>query len=262
MLLVPDDRLARSTARRPSAPAGSWRCWRSRPRCRSRGPAAARGPGCRTRRAAGGRTPRRRRSRWPAAGPWPAASCAVGWAFSGWRATSSAWWCVVPWNDDKPGGDGVVRARLDLHVVGRVGVDQVDGGAVEQAVHVLGLAAVAAQQAVLAEEPQVAGLRDRLVGRLGHVVGIGLALVRSPSPAAAAVRRRRSRSGSRSKSISCSCGQLQRQLVVVPAGQRRPSGCRRCGTPWPGPASGRRRRGPAPLPGRASAPPCSACGRR
>ena len=56
------------------------------------------------------------------------------------------------------GGDGVVAARLDLDVVGRIGVDQMDGGAVEQAVDVLGLAAVAAQQAMVAQQPQVARL--------------------------------------------------------------------------------------------------------
>ena len=43
-------------------------------------------------------------------------------------------------------------------------------GAVEQAVHVLGLAAVAAEQAMVAQNPQVARLGDRLVGRLGHFV--------------------------------------------------------------------------------------------
>ena len=102
---------------------------------------------------------------------------------------------AVARNGTQAGGDGVVRPRLDLHVVRRVGVDQVDGGAVEQPVHVLGLAGVAAQQAVLAEEPQVAGLRDRLVGRLGDVVGVGPGRRSSRTPAAAAARRRRSRSG-------------------------------------------------------------------
>ena len=49
---------------------------------------------------------------------------------------------------------------------------QVDRRTVEQPVHVLGLAAVAAEQTVLAENPQVAGLGDRLVGRLRHLVGV------------------------------------------------------------------------------------------
>ena len=47
--------------------------------------------------------------------------------------------------------------------------------AAEQAVHVFRFAAVAAQQAMFAEYPQIAGLGGRLVGRLGYVVRIGLA---------------------------------------------------------------------------------------
>ena len=49
------------------------------------------------------------------------------------------------------------------------------GCAVEQAVDVLRLAAVAAEQAVVAEDPQVARLGDRLVGRRGDVVRVGQA---------------------------------------------------------------------------------------
>jgi len=73
--------------------------------------------------------------------------------------------------------DRVVAPRLNLHVVRRVGVDQVDRLPVEQPVHVLGAGAVAAQQAVLAEHPQVAGLGDRVVRRLGHGVGVGQPLL-------------------------------------------------------------------------------------
>jgi hypothetical protein len=62
------------------------------------------------------------------------------------------------------GSDGVVRPRLDLHVVRRVGVDQVDAGAIEQAVDVLGLGAVAAEQAMVAQDPQIAGACDWFVG--------------------------------------------------------------------------------------------------
>ena len=75
------------------------------------------------------------------------------------------------------GGDGVVAPRLDLHVVRRVGVHQLDRGAGQQPVDVLGLAAVAAEQPMVAENPQVARLRDRLVGRLGHLVRIGQPLL-------------------------------------------------------------------------------------
>jgi len=49
------------------------------------------------------------------------------------------------------GGDGVVGARLDPDVVRRVGVDHVDRRAAQQAIDVLGLARVAAQQAVFAQ---------------------------------------------------------------------------------------------------------------
>ena len=113
----------------------------------------------------------------------------------------------------------LLRARLDLDVVGRVGVHQVDGGAVQQAIHVLGLAAVAAEQAVVAEEPQVARLRDRLVGRLGHVVGVGQALVRlRPEQPQQLV-------GGEAGQVQVEVhllelGQLERQLVVVPARHR------------------------------------------
>jgi len=49
--------------------------------------------------------------------------------------------------------------------------------AIEQPVHVLRLARVAAQQAVLAENPQVARPGDRLIGRLGNLVRVGKPLL-------------------------------------------------------------------------------------
>jgi hypothetical protein len=54
------------------------------------------------------------------------------------------------------GGDGVVAPRLDFHVVRWIGVHEMDCGAVKKAVHVFRLAAIGAEQAVLAENPQVA----------------------------------------------------------------------------------------------------------
>jgi hypothetical protein len=72
----------------------------------------------------------------------------------------------------QPGGDGVVAARLDLHVVRRVGVDQVDACPAEKAVHVFGLASVAAEQAVVVEDPQIARLGDGRVRRGRHVVRV------------------------------------------------------------------------------------------
>lgn len=52
-----------------------------------------------------------------------------------------------------------------------------DGRALKQAVYVLGLAAVPAQQAVVAENPQIAWLRCRSIRRGRHVVGIGQTLL-------------------------------------------------------------------------------------
>lgn len=70
-------------------------------------------------------------------------------------------------------GDGVVAAGLNPDVVRRVGVDQVNGRTVEQPVDVPRVASVAAEQPMIAENPQVARLGDRLVRRLGYLVGIG-----------------------------------------------------------------------------------------
>ena len=54
----------------------------------------------------------------------------------------------------QPSGDGVVGTRLDLHVVRRVGVAQVDRLAIEQPVEVLWFTAVAAEQPMLAQNPR------------------------------------------------------------------------------------------------------------
>ena len=56
--------------------------------------------------------------------------------------------------------------------------EEVDGHAVEEPVEVRLAAGVAAEEAMLAEEPEVAGLRRRLVGRLGDVVGVGEPVLR------------------------------------------------------------------------------------
>lgn len=59
---------------------------------------------------------------------------------------------------------------LDGHVVGRVGEDQLRFGAVEQPTEGLGIAGIAAQKAVLSEQPEIAGLRDRSCRRLRNCV--------------------------------------------------------------------------------------------
>jgi hypothetical protein len=51
-----------------------------------------------------------------------------------------------------------------------------DRDAVEEPVHVFRLAAVAAEQAMVAQQPQVAWVSGRLVGGLGHLVGIAEAI--------------------------------------------------------------------------------------
>src|SRR2546422_9992436 len=56
-----------------------------------------------------------------------------------------------------PGGNGVIGAGLDADVVGRVGVDQVNRGALEEPVDVLGLRGVATKETVAAKGPEVPG---------------------------------------------------------------------------------------------------------
>lgn len=51
-----------------------------------------------------------------------------------------------------------------------------DRGPVEKAADVGGVARVATEKTMTSEDPQVAGLRNRLVGRLGHRVGVRLRL--------------------------------------------------------------------------------------
>ena len=66
--------------------------------------------------------------------------------------------------------DGVVRARLDLDVVGRVGVDEVDLSSGEQPVDVLARRRVAAHEPVPADQPHVPAASRGGVGEPGHLV--------------------------------------------------------------------------------------------
>jgi hypothetical protein len=96
----------------------------------------------------------------------------------------------------------------------------VDVGAAEQAVDVRGLAAVAAEQAVLAEPPEVARPGGGLVGRLGHGVGVGLAGV------GLRVEQPRQLVGGEAGEVQVEAHllqrrQFQRQPVLVPGGDRR-----------------------------------------
>ena len=96
MLLDPDDAPARNTARTPSGRAGSFRSWRSRPRCRNTGPAGGRGRCFRTTHAGASRRPRPRRSRSPAGGLSARIFFVVAWNLLFPRARSNAWWWVSP----------------------------------------------------------------------------------------------------------------------------------------------------------------------
>lgn len=67
-------------------------------------------------------------------------------------------------------GSGAIH---QAHVVRRVGVGQMNLGAIEQAIHVNGAAAIAAKQSMVAEHPKIAGLGDRVIRRLGRGIRIG-----------------------------------------------------------------------------------------
>jgi hypothetical protein len=76
----------------------------------------------------------------------------------------------------QPGGNGVIGARFDLHVIWRVHVHQVDHRAVEQPIQVFGRTAVAAHEPVVTQQPDIPALRDRIVRRLGNRVRVGQSL--------------------------------------------------------------------------------------
>ena len=103
-------------------------------------------------------------------------------------------------------------------------------GAGQQPIDVLGLAAVAAEQPMVAENPQVARLGDRLVGRLGHLVRIGQAVLH------ARVEHLRQVVLGEAEQVQVEVHALEgrqfdRQQFVIPGRPGRPSCCRRCGRP-------------------------------
>jgi hypothetical protein len=79
---------------------------------------------------------------------------------------------------DQAGRDRVIAAWFNPDIVRRVGVHQVNGLASKQPIHSFRLAAVATEQTMFAEQPEVTGLRLGLVGRLGNEVRIRAAGVR------------------------------------------------------------------------------------
>ena len=73
----------------------------------------------------------------------------------------------------RPVVDAVAPGLVELDAVGRVGREQGRRRAVEQPRHVVGVRRVAAQDPVVAQAPELARLDVRLLGRLGHLVGVG-----------------------------------------------------------------------------------------
>jgi hypothetical protein len=71
------------------------------------------------------------------------------------------------------GGDGVVAAWFNAHVIGGIGIHEVDRGTLKESIYIFSPTAITAQQPVAAEVPQVTNLRCGCVRRLGHVIGIG-----------------------------------------------------------------------------------------
>ena len=117
-----------------------------------------------------------RRSRSRAAGPSRASSRCVGFDFSGCRARSSAWWCASgAENEESPAAIALFDRGSTFTLYGGSVFTRWIGAPSSRRSRSSTLAAVAAEQPVVAEDPQVARLRDRLVGRLGDGVQILLA---------------------------------------------------------------------------------------
>ncbi len=74
----------------------------------------------------------------------------------------------------EPRADCVVGTRLDLDVVGGIGVVHVDGLALAEPIGIRWLGAVPAEQSMVAENPEIARLGDRVVRCFGNHIGIGL----------------------------------------------------------------------------------------
>ena len=156
-------------------------------------------------------------------------------------------------------------------VLGRVGVVDVVGRIAKR--HVRELAAehpldvgqhrgVAAQQAVVAQDPEVARLADRLLRRLGDLV-LGLIARRL------AVGQRQQPLQLRGveadqvevEALVAQPRQLLRQQLVVSSPPAARAGCRRSGRPASAPRSGARTGSPAPRRARACAPRAAGRGR-
>ena len=142
-------------------------------------------------------------------------------------------------------GDRVVAARFHFHIVRRICVHQMDRCAVKQSVDMLWVAAVAAEQAMLTQDPQVARLGDGCIRRRRNIVRIAEPFlhagveqlgqfVRVETQAAAGRTLPR-----RVATIRSAAGRSSTRPV-------RPSCCRRCGRPGSARASGPWPHAPAP----------------
>lgn len=77
------------------------------------------------------------------------------------------------------GLDGIISpGRIVVDAIGRVGDHEMRGGTGQQAGHVIGIGAVAAQQAVGAEVPEITWARDGRLGKIGRrLIGQGRGLL-------------------------------------------------------------------------------------
>ena len=157
----------------------------------------------------------------------------------------------------------VLRRVGVIDVVGRVAERHVRELPAEHPLDVGQHRGVAAQQAVVAQDPEVARLADRLLRRLRDLV-LGLVA-------------RRLAVGDRQQPLQLrgiEADQVEVEALVPQPGQLLPpaaprsippagrAGCPRSGTPASAPRSGARTGSPAPRPARASSPPAAGRGRR
>ena len=157
----------------------------------------------------------------------------------------------------------VLRRVGVVDVVGRIAKGHVRELAAEHPLDVGQHRGVAAQQAVVAQHPEVARLADRLLGRLRDLV---LGIVR-PGLAVGDRQQPLELGGIEADQVEIEAlvpepGQLRGQQLLAPAGLSAPAGCQRSDRPASAPRSGARTGSPAPRRARACGPPAAGRGRR
>ena len=113
----------------------------------------------------------------------------------------------------RPVVHAVAPGLVELDAVRRVGREEGRRRPVEEARHVVGVRRVAAQDPVVAQAPELARLDVRLLGRLGHLVGVGEAGLRL---VAAEVAEQREQAGV----VDGDVRQERPELLVVAPGHR------------------------------------------